>query len=148
VRDRKTCAVELAGDVDGEAPVPIGRVDLLDATGRPGDAGVVDEAVEAAERLRGILKQLRDLTPVGDVGLRRVTSGRSSARAPSAPSSTSQTCTLAPSRRKARTISSPIPPAPAVTSTRNPSICRSMMVQPGDAEVRMSLPDEREVPQA
>jgi hypothetical protein len=35
VRDREPRAVELAGEVDRDAAVPFGRVDLLDAPGRP-----------------------------------------------------------------------------------------------------------------
>ena len=45
-------AVEHAVQVDGDAALPVLDVDVLDLAGGPGDAGVVDQHVEAAE-LRG-----------------------------------------------------------------------------------------------
>ena len=41
--------------------------DLLDAAGRPGDAGIVDQHVEAAECCHRIREQARDRLAVGDV---------------------------------------------------------------------------------
>src|SRR5207302_3845846 len=38
----------VAGQVDRDAPLPVGRVDVLDQGGRAGDAGVVDEHVQRA----------------------------------------------------------------------------------------------------
>ena len=60
----------------------------------------------------------------------QVSCGSDLARAASASWSTSQMCTLAPSRTKARAISSPMPAAPAVTSTRKPLMPRSMALLP------------------
>ena len=48
------------------------------------------------------------------------------ARLASASLSMSQTCTLAPSARKAFAVTRPMPPAPAVMSTRKPLMPRSM----------------------
>ena len=59
-----------------------------------------------------------------------VRAGSLLATAASAWLSTSQMCTLAPSRTKAREISSPMPDAPAVTSTRRPLMPRSMRFPP------------------
>ena len=49
------------------APPVVGR-DLLDRPGRPGDAGVVDQNVDAAELLERQLEQAVDRCLVGDVG--------------------------------------------------------------------------------
>ena len=53
----------MAGDVDRKAAVPLSRVDLLDPPRRPGDAGVVDEAVEPAEDAKRVVEEPRDLQP-------------------------------------------------------------------------------------
>ena len=44
---------------------PIGGRDLVDAAGRPGDAGIVDERVEPPERTLEVVEQ------AVDIGLRR-----------------------------------------------------------------------------
>ena len=49
VRHRQPRAVELPRQVDRQTAVPVLRVDLLDLAGRPGDAGVVHQAVEPAQ---------------------------------------------------------------------------------------------------
>jgi hypothetical protein len=69
VRHGKPRAIEVAGDVDGKRPVPILRRDLLDTPRRPGDPGVVDEAVEAAKRRESVVEETCHLRPVGDVRL-------------------------------------------------------------------------------
>src|SRR5690606_13139213 len=67
VRHRQPNAVELPRDVDSEAAVPVLGVDLLDAARRPCDAGVVDEAVEAAELFQRLVEHGGDLPAVGDI---------------------------------------------------------------------------------
>ena len=62
--------IELPRDADVEALLPIGRVDLVDTSGRAGDAGVVDQAVEAAEVLDGVVHHGGDLVAVGHVTAR------------------------------------------------------------------------------
>ena len=42
-------AQELPGEADFDAAAPFGGIDVLDAAGRPGDACIVHERVEAAE---------------------------------------------------------------------------------------------------
>ena len=51
-RHRVMRAQELPGQVDVDAAPPVGGRDLLDAAGRPGNAGIVDQRVEAAESRR------------------------------------------------------------------------------------------------
>ena len=48
-RHGETGAEELPGEADVDAAPPVGRGDLVDAAGRPGDAGIVDQRVEPAE---------------------------------------------------------------------------------------------------
>ena len=67
-RHGATGAEELAGQADVDAAPPVGRVDLVDAAGRAGDAGVVDERVEPAEGGGGLLEERVDLRLGGDVG--------------------------------------------------------------------------------
>ena len=55
-----------------------------------------------------------------------VRAGSLAASAPSAAASTSQTCTRAPSLANARAVASPMPDAPAVTSTRRLRMFKSM----------------------
>ena len=50
-------AVELCRQAHLEAAVPVLRVDLLDAPGRPRDAGVVHQHVEPAERLQPLVEE-------------------------------------------------------------------------------------------
>ena len=62
---------ELAGEVDIDAAPPGRGIDLLDRARRAGDAGIVDQHVEAAERARGLVEQSVHLRFVRDVGPRR-----------------------------------------------------------------------------
>ena len=92
-------AEELAGEADVDAAPPVGRVDLLDAAGRPGDAGIVDQRVEAAELRRSLVEQAVDLGLVRDIGLDPAGMSGTRGRRRRAPSSaTSQTKTRAPWR--------------------------------------------------
>src|SRR5690606_3959852 len=68
VRHRAPGAEILAGDVDLEGAPPVLGGDLLDRGGRPGDAGVVDQDVDAAELLEREVEQAIDRRVVGDVG--------------------------------------------------------------------------------
>ena len=54
-----------------DAPPPIVRCDLVDAASGAGDAGVIDQGVEAAEGVLGFGKEGVDLGLVGDIGPNR-----------------------------------------------------------------------------
>ena len=60
-RHRLARAIEHPVQVDGDAAVPIFRPDVLDLRGRPGDAGIVHEHVEAAEVARHVGEQTIDV---------------------------------------------------------------------------------------
>ena len=53
-------AEELAGEADVDGAAPVGRDDVLDAARRPRDPGVVDQRVEAAERVADLREQPGD----------------------------------------------------------------------------------------
>jgi hypothetical protein len=57
----------LPGEIDLEAAVPIFRIDLFDAAGGAGDAGVVDQAIKSAERFGYLVEQLSDLLALGHI---------------------------------------------------------------------------------
>ena len=59
-RDRALRAQELAGEVDRERALPVAQRDVLAGRRRSGDAGVVHQRVEAAERRRHRVEQARD----------------------------------------------------------------------------------------
>src|SRR5512134_1446588 len=61
-------AIEHAGEVDGDAAVPVLGCDVLDLAGGPGDARVVDQHVQAAERLLRLGEQPVHVRAAGDVG--------------------------------------------------------------------------------
>ena len=71
VRHGAARAQVLPGDVDLERAPPVLGRDLLDRSGRPGDAGVVDQDVDAAELLERQLEQAIDRCLVRDVGRNR-----------------------------------------------------------------------------
>ena len=50
---------------------PVGRVDVLDTRRRPGDAGVVDQHVEAAQLRDRLVEEGVDLVRLGDVAVDR-----------------------------------------------------------------------------
>ena len=80
-RHRAPRAEELAGQADVDAAAPVGGVDLLDAAGRPGNPGIVDQRVEAAERGLHVGEQAVDVGLVRDVGLDRAGSRMASRKA-------------------------------------------------------------------
>ena len=123
-RQRVVGAVEEAEAVDLDHRPPLARVGALERAEQH-HAGVVDQAVEAAELgVRGLDEVLR-LLLVADVGLdrdrvaavgldaRASSSRRSLRRAPSA--------TAAPSATSARAVASPIPDEAPVIRTLRPS---------------------------
>ena len=117
-RHRLARAVEHAVQIDGDAAVPVLGADVLDLGGRAGDAGVVDEHVEAAELVvsphRKAARHLRDMP-------RRRGARKSLPAATRAPHRRHRR--RAPARRastKVCAIARPIPAAPAVTRTRLP----------------------------
>ena len=127
-RNRALRAQELSGEVHGERALPIAQRDVFARRRRACDAGVVhaarrgrpasdDNGVEEARNGRRDPPTSQTLC---------VNPGSLSANASSAAVSTSQTCTRAPSRAKARAVASPMPEAPAVTSTRKSRIFRSI----------------------
>ena len=80
------------------------------------DAGVVDEDVEAAERVGRALDGAGDTRRVvGDVGTNRRCEPRLRGR-----STRSSTATRAPRSRSSRAVARPIPEAPPVTSAASP----------------------------
>ena len=122
MRHGEARAVELARDVDREAAVPFGGVEILHPSRRPGDAGIVDEAVEPAERLKGVVEEARHLRADRR---HRWSSGSPPdrpRRGRAGPPRPRRRC--APSRpragRRARSRGR-CRPAPAVTRTRNPA---------------------------
>ena len=76
MRNGEARAIELAGQVNGDAAIPVFRIDLFDAAGRSGDAGIVDKAVEAAEIGECGFEQRVDLRAVGDVAARGLDAGQ------------------------------------------------------------------------
>lgn len=112
---------ELPGKADVDGAAPVGRVDLVDAAGRSRDAGVVDQRIEAAEIGLGGDEHPVDIALVGDVGFdpadlgivvaERVEHGVGHV------ADDARTVGQEPAR-DAR----PMPPAPAVTSTRWPAM--------------------------
>ena len=75
------------------------RRDLVDAAGRPGDAGIVDQRVEAAQALPAPLEQRGRHRPRRDIGLDRIGLGmRLAGSRPARSSETSQIATCAPLR--------------------------------------------------
>jgi hypothetical protein len=71
MRHRKPRTVELPGQADVQAAVPVFGIHLLDLRGRPGDAGIVDQHVEAAEFCQCLGEQVCDCLAVRDVARRR-----------------------------------------------------------------------------
>ena len=60
MRNRQFCAKELTGQIDGECAFPVRKLDVFTACRRPGDAGVVDQHVEAAETREDVVEQSPD----------------------------------------------------------------------------------------
>src|SRR5215468_11134080 len=89
-----------------------------------GDAGIVDEDVEAAEMRGHLADDGRDGVAVGDIEHprfgRSASSGISRATASAASLVKSVTATLAPSAAKTRAVARPMPLAAPVTSTVSP----------------------------
>ena len=109
-RNRALRAQELPGQVDRERALPVGERDVL-ARGRgPGDARVVDERVEAAERAVAASSNSR-VTAAGSATSHTICAspGSVAASAASAARSTSQMRIRAPSRANARAVASPMP---------------------------------------
>jgi len=75
----------LPGEIDGDATVPLLRIDFLHSTRRTGDSRVVHQAVESAQVLHGVGEQRRDLRAVGHVaagpGQRGIAAAKSRERA-------------------------------------------------------------------
>jgi hypothetical protein len=71
VRHGKPRAVELPGEVDGDAAVPFGGIDLLDASRGPRDAGVVHETIQAAQLRHALFEKSRHFAAIGDVAAAR-----------------------------------------------------------------------------
>ena len=83
-RHRLARAIEHAVQVDRDAAVPVlGRMSST-LRGRPGDAGVVDQHVQAAETLSHLGEQPLDVRELRHVGAVCVTPGRSFGRFASA----------------------------------------------------------------
>ena len=59
--------MELPGEVDRDAAVPLRGIDLVHAPRGSRDAGVVHQTVEAAEVLEALLEEERHLVAIGDV---------------------------------------------------------------------------------
>ncbi len=70
MRHGQAHAVELARDVDCKAAIPVFRIDLLDLPRGTGNAGIVDQAIQPAQRLERIVEQPGDLRAVGHVAHR------------------------------------------------------------------------------
>src|SRR5208283_3962950 len=67
-RHGKMRAEKLAGETDVDRAPPVGGRDLVDPAGRTGDAGIVDEHIEAAEIFLDLEEQPLDIGLAGDVG--------------------------------------------------------------------------------
>ena len=67
---RCTRTIELPGDIHGECAVPILRRDFIDATSRPRDTGIVDQAIEAAEMTNRLVEKAHDRIAIGDIAYR------------------------------------------------------------------------------
>src|SRR3954454_20494012 len=126
MRHGESRAVELCRQAHLEAAVPVLRVDLLDAPGRPRDAGVVHQHVEPAERLQPLVEEAGCVGSVRHFARRVRQVGIARGQAVERRSINVSDMNARAPRTKVRAISSPIPFAPAVTSTRKPSIPRSM----------------------
>src|SRR5262249_40727300 len=68
IRHGKARAIELPGNVDGKAAIPILRRYFFHASGGPGNAGIVDQHIEPAERSDCIRKQPLDVLALGNIG--------------------------------------------------------------------------------
>ncbi len=129
VRDGEPRHVEHRGQIDGDHLVPVvGRI-LLDRQRQAGDAGIVDQHVEAAERLDRGRHHALDLGAAGHVAAPRDQARDLLDDLASALSSMSQTKTLAPLPAKARANSRPMPDAPAVINTRCTSYSSGSVVK-------------------
>src|SRR5260370_25707703 len=69
-RQRGVYKIDLAGNVGCQRVIPLFRWDLVDAAGRPGNAGIVDKAIKSAERVRRRIDKSRDGVAVGDIAQR------------------------------------------------------------------------------
>ena len=126
MRHGQAGAVELAGDVDRQRPVPFSG--SISSTRPVGPAmptlltrqSSPPSAASASSNSRATAARSDMSAAVALIAGLSAASDSSPAR------STSQTCTRAPSSTKARTISRPMPDAPAVTRTRRPLMPRSM----------------------
>ena len=70
-RHRMMRAQKLPGQADIDAASPVGGRDFLDAAGRPGDAGIVDQGIEATESRRDVAEHRCDLIRVRNIGAAR-----------------------------------------------------------------------------
>ena len=125
VAERLRCGIAEPGHVEGAVEIdrdhlfPFVGIHRLHRVGRLGDAGVVDQHVEPAQRGGAGRDHVLDVAAVGDVAARVVSaSGNAFANDASASASMSQTNTRAPLAANARAISRPMPDAPAVIRTR------------------------------
>jgi len=69
MRHGNPCAVELAGQADIQASLPIFGMHLIDRRGRTGNAGIIDKNIDAAEMIRSGVNETRDSRAIGDVAL-------------------------------------------------------------------------------
>ena len=117
-------AIELAVEIDAHHLVPGADRILPGRHVRPGDAGVVDQDVDAAERLHGGVARGFDLGEPRDVARHRRGLAADCASSPAACSasapSRSQIATAAPDSSSRSTIARPMPCAPPVTTALRP----------------------------
>jgi hypothetical protein len=132
-RQRGVGAVQDAEEVHVDHPPPLGRVGALDWPEQH-DAGVVDQGVQGAEVLVGVLDEraCRALVAhvVGSAIARPPSSSIWAASASIRSPRRAASATAAPAREAARAVASPMPDEAPVIATTDPEMSVSGMPRP------------------
>ncbi len=117
MRNGMTGYVEGAGEVHFQHGVPVCRVEILHWFGRPTNAGVVDQHIEAVEARSRIRNHRRDFFAVTDIAAAGEEARHRVCRAFQAGQIDIADVHPVTAGMKALAMARPMPDAPAVTST-------------------------------